>query len=42
MEESIFDYITAKAQAAYWENYIAEQSEAPYLGEELFPDKKQR
>lgn len=42
MEESIFDYITAKAQAAYWENYIAEQSEAPFLGEELFPDKKQR
>lgn len=42
MEESIFDYITAKAQAAYWENYIAEQSEAPFLGEELFPDKKQK
>lgn len=42
MEESIFDYITAKAQAAYWNNYVAEQSEAPFLGEELFPDKKQR
>ena len=42
MEDSIFDYITAKAQAAYWENYIAEQSEAPFLGEELFPDKKQK
>lgn len=42
MEESIFDYITAKAQAAYWNNYLAEQSEAPFLGEELFPDKKQR
>ena len=42
MEESIFDYITAKAQALYWENYLAEQTEAPFLGEELFPDKKQR
>ena len=42
MEETIFDYITAKAQAAYWNNYLAEQSETPFLGEELFPDKKQR
>lgn len=42
MEESIFEYITAKAQALYWENYLAEQTEAPFLGEELFPDKKQR
>ena len=42
MEETIFDYITAKAQAAYWNNYISEQSEAPFLGEELFPDKKQK
>lgn len=41
MEQSIFDFITAKAQAAYWNDYIAEQSQAPYLGEELFPDKKQ-
>lgn len=41
MEQSIFDFITAQAQAAYWNDYIAEQSEAPYLGEELFPDKKQ-
>lgn len=42
MEDSIFDYITAQAQAAYWNDYLAEQSEAPFLGEELFPDKKQR
>lgn len=41
MEQSIFDFITAQAQAAYWNDYMAEQSEAPYLGEELFPDKKQ-
>ena len=41
MEQSIFDFITAQAQAAYWNDYVAEQSEAPYLGEELFPDKKQ-
>lgn len=42
MEESIFDYISAKAQALYYNTYLAEQSEAPFLGEELFPDKKQR
>lgn len=42
MEESIFDYITAKAQALYWNTYLAEQTEAPFLGEELFPDKKQK
>ena len=42
MEETIFDYITAKAQAAYWNNFLAEQSETPFLGEELFPDKKQK
>lgn len=42
MEESIFDYITAPAQALYWNNYLAEQTEAPFLGEELFPDKKQK
>ena len=41
MEDSIFDYITAQAQAAYWNSYLAEQTEAPFLGEELFPDKKQ-
>lgn len=41
-EQSIFDYITARAQALMWNNYLAEQSEAPFLGEELFPDKKQR
>lgn len=39
-EKSIFDYITAKAQALYWNNYLAEQTEAPFLGEELFPDVK--
>ena len=33
MEESIFDYITAKAQALYWNTYLAEQTEAPLLSE---------
>lgn len=42
MADTIFDYITAKAQALRWDTYLAEQSEAPFLGEELFPDKKQK
>ena len=37
---SMFDYITANAQKLYWENYIATQSETPFLGEELFPAQK--
>ena len=37
----IFDYIKAKAQALYWNEYQANQSEAPFLGDELFPAEKQ-
>ena len=37
----IFDYIKAKAQALYWNEYQANQSEAPFLGDELFPSEKQ-
>lgn len=36
-----FDYITSKAQALYWNELIAAKSEKPYLGEELFPNRKQ-
>jgi hypothetical protein len=38
---NFFDYITAKAQSIYWNEIAATQSEPPYLGEELFPNKKQ-
>lgn len=38
---NIFDYIKAKAQALYWNEYQANQSEAPFLGDELFPSEKQ-
>ena len=37
----IFEYIKAKAQALYWNEYQANQSEAPFLGDELFPSEKQ-
>lgn len=35
------DYITSKAQAIYWNETLAAKSEKPYLGEELFPNRKQ-
>ena len=35
------DYITSKAQALYWNETLALKSEKPYLGEELFPNRKQ-
>lgn len=38
---TIFDYIVAKEVAAYYNTKAAEQSLPPYLGEELFPNKKQ-
>lgn len=38
---NIFDYIKAKAQALYWNEYQANQSEAPFMGDELFPSEKQ-
>lgn len=37
----IFDYIKAKAQALYWNNYQANQSETPFFGDEIFPSEKQ-
>lgn len=38
---NFFDYITSKAQAIYWNTVASTQSEPPYVGEELFPRKKQ-
>lgn len=38
---TIFDYVVAQEIAAYWETRQAEQGMPPYLGEILFPDKKQ-
>lgn len=37
---SIFDYFTSKALAAYYNTRIAEINGQPYLGEELFPARK--
>ena len=34
------DYITAKAQALYYNETLAAKTEKPYLGDELFPSKK--
>lgn len=39
--DTIFDYVVAQEIAAYWETRQAEQGMPPYLGEILFPDKKQ-
>lgn len=41
MEETIFDYVQANEIQAYWNTKQAESGLAPYLGEVLFPDKKQ-
>lgn len=38
---TIYDYIVAKEIAAYYNTKVSEQSLPPYLGEELFPNKKQ-
>lgn len=38
---NFMDYITSKAQALYWNTLLATKSEKPYLGEELFPNRKQ-
>lgn len=37
---TIFDYFTSKALAAYYNTRLAETNMQPYLGEELFPAKK--
>lgn len=39
--DTIFDYVVAQEIVAYWETRQAEQGMPPYLGEILFPDKKQ-
>lgn len=38
---TIYDYITAKEIAAYYNTKAASTTLPPYLGEELFPNKKQ-
>lgn len=37
---NFLEYITAKAQALYWNEKISAKSEKPYLGDELFPTRK--
>ena len=37
---SIFDYFTSKALAAYYNTGLADANTDPYLGDELFPAKK--
>lgn len=37
---SFIEYVTAKAQALYYNEKMAEKSEPPFLGEELFPTKR--
>lgn len=39
--DTIFDYVVAQEIAAYWETRQAEKSLPPYLGDVLFPSKKQ-
>ena len=36
--KSIFDFVTADAIVAYWEELT--QNDAVYLGEELFPSQR--
>lgn len=38
---NFIDFITAKAQALYYNEILAARTEKPYLGDELFPSKKQ-
>ena len=40
MANTIFDYFTSKALAAYYNTRLAETNMQPYLGEELFPARK--
>ena len=37
---TIFDYFTAKALAAYYNTTIADKNMQPFLGDELFPARK--
>lgn len=38
---NFIDFITAKAQAFYYNETLAAKTEKPYLGDELFPSRKQ-
>lgn len=38
--ETIFDYFTSKALAAYYNTRLADQNMQPFLGDELFPSRK--
>ncbi len=40
MENTIFDYFTSKALAAYYNTRVSEQNMQPFLGDELFPARK--
>lgn len=40
MENTIFDYFTAKALAAYYNTTLADRNMQPFLGDELFPARK--
>lgn len=40
MENTIFDYFTSKALAAYYNTTLADKNGQPFLGDELFPAKK--
>ena len=37
---TIFDYFTAKALAAYYNTTLADKNMQPFLGDELFPARK--
>ena len=39
-ENTIFDYFTAKALAAYYNTTLADKNMQPFLGDELFPARK--
>lgn len=39
---NFIDYITAKAQSLYYNERLAEKTEAPFLGDELFPTQRKQ
>ena len=41
MAKTIYDYVQSAALAAYWETKQAEMAEPPFLGDVLFPARKQ-
>lgn len=40
MENTIFDYFTSRALAAYYNTTLADRNMQPFLGDELFPARK--